>query len=69
MPHVKPRSPADWIEVNPEETAAFLVIISTGHIGEREENVGEFVASPCSPAVAYIKGQTIEVDDGEAYIR
>ena len=37
-------------------------------IGECEEDIGEFVAFLCSDAAAYVSGQSIAVDGGQAYM-
>ena len=68
MPHAKSPALAGWIDANPEESAAFISTIPMGRIGECEQDVGEFVAFLCSPAAAYVSGQTIAVDGGQAYM-
>lgn len=68
MPHAKSPALANWIESNPEESAAFISTIPMGRIGECEQDIGEFVAFLCSPAAAYVSGQTIAVDGGQAYM-
>ena len=68
MPHAKSPALAGWIEANPEESAAFIASIPMQRVGECEQDIGEFVAFLCSPAAAYVNGQTIAVDGGQAYM-
>ena len=68
MPHAKSPALANWIDSNPEESAAFMSTIPMGRVGECEQDIGEFVAFLCSPAAAYVSGQTIAVDGGQAYM-
>lgn len=68
MPHAKSPALANWIDSNPEESAAFISTIPMGRIGECEQDIGEFVAFLCSPAAAYVSGQTIAIDGGQAYM-
>jgi len=68
MPHAKSPGLKGWIEANPEESAAFIATIPMQRVGECEEDIGEFVAFLCSPAAAYVNGQTIAVDGGQAYM-
>ena len=37
-------------------------------VGECEEDIGRFVASLCSDASAYVNGQSIALDGGQAYL-
>jgi meso-butanediol dehydrogenase/(S,S)-butanediol dehydrogenase/diacetyl reductase len=68
LPHAKSPALAAWTEANPEEAAAFVATIPLGRIGECEGDVGEVVAFLCSGAAAYISGQSIAVDGGQAYV-
>jgi NAD(P)-dependent dehydrogenase (short-subunit alcohol dehydrogenase family) len=68
LPHAKSPALAAWTEANPEEAAAFVATIPMRRIGECEEDVGEFVAFLCSSAAAYVNGQSIAVDGGQAYM-
>lgn len=68
MPHAKSPGLAGWIEANPEESAAFIKTIPMARVGDCEEDIGEFVAFLCSPASAYVNGQTIAIDGGQAYM-
>ena len=68
LPHAKSPALVAWMEANPEEAAAFQATIPMGRVGECEEDIGEFVAFLCSPAAAYVSGQSIAVDGGQAYM-
>lgn len=67
LPHANSPALAAWTESNPEEAAAFIATIPMGRIGECEQDIGEFVALLCSDAAAYVNGQSIAVDGGQAY--
>lgn len=66
LPHAKSPALAAWAEARPEEAAAFEQSIPLGRIGDCEQDIGEFVAMLCSPESAYVNGQTIAVDGGQA---
>jgi len=68
LPHAKSPGLANWIEQNPEESAAFIATIPMKRVGECEEDIGEVAAMLCSPGAAYISGQSIAVDGGQAYM-
>jgi NAD(P)-dependent dehydrogenase (short-subunit alcohol dehydrogenase family) len=68
LPHAKSPALAAWTESNPEEAAAFVATIPMGRIGECEQDIGEFVAFLCSSSAAYVNGQSIAVDGGQAYM-
>jgi len=68
LPHAKSPALAAWTESHPEEAAAFVATIPMGRIGECEQDIGEFVAFLCSDAAAYVSGQSIAVDGGQAYM-
>lgn len=68
LPHAKSPGLVGWIENNPEEAEAFFSTIPMRRVGECEEDIGRFVAMLCSDASAYINGQTIAVDGGQAYL-
>lgn len=68
LPHAKSPGLEGWIRARPEEAAAFIATIPMGRIGECEEDIGEFVAFLCSDAAAYVSGQSIAVDGGQAYM-
>ena len=68
LPHAKSPALAAWTEANPAEAEAFVATIPMGRIGECEADIGEFVAFLCSDAAAYVNGQSIAVDGGQAYM-
>jgi NAD(P)-dependent dehydrogenase (short-subunit alcohol dehydrogenase family) len=68
LPHAKSPGLAWWIENNPEESAAFIATIPMRRVGECEEDIGRFVATLCSEDCAYVNGQSIAVDGGQAYM-
>jgi NAD(P)-dependent dehydrogenase (short-subunit alcohol dehydrogenase family) len=68
LPHAKSPALEKWIAHNPEEAAAFVRTIPLQRIGDCEADIGEFVAMLCGPESAYISGQSIAVDGGQAYI-
>jgi len=68
LPHAKSPGLEWWIENNPEESAAFIATIPMRRVGECEDDVGRFVATLCSDECAYINGQSIAVDGGQAYM-
>ena len=57
-----------WIDNNPKEAAFFINSIPMKRIGDCEDDIGKFVANLCSDACAYINGQSIAVDGGQAYM-
>jgi len=68
LPHAKSPGLEGWIDNNPEEAAAFIATIPLGRVGECEQDIGEVAAFLCSDAAAYISGQSIAVDGGQAYM-
>jgi NAD(P)-dependent dehydrogenase (short-subunit alcohol dehydrogenase family) len=68
LPHAKSPGLEWWIENNPEESAAFIATIPMQRIGECEEDIGRFVATLCSDDCAYVNGQSIAVDGGQAFM-
>ena len=68
MPHAKSPGLAWWIENKPEEAAEFISSIPQRRVGEGEEDIGRFVAMLCSDSSAYVNGQTIALDGGQALI-
>ncbi len=59
---------AGWIENAPEEAEAFFQTIPMRRVGELEEDIGRFVVTLCSDACAYVNGQSIALDGGQALI-
>ncbi|MFT4519695.1 MAG: meso-butanediol dehydrogenase/(S,S)-butanediol dehydrogenase/diacetyl reductase [Halioglobus sp.] len=68
LPHAKSPGLEWWMENNPEEAAAFVATIPQRRVGECEEDIGRFVMMLCSDASAYVNGQSIAVDGGQAYL-
>lgn len=68
LPHAKSPGLAWWIENRPEEAAEFIASIPQQRVGECEEDIGRFVVLLCSEGSAYINGQSIAVDGGQALI-
>lgn len=68
LPHAKSPGLVGWIESNPEEAEEFFATIPQRRVGECEEDIGRFVVMLCSEASAYVNGQTIGLDGGQAYL-
>lgn len=57
---------AMWSEHNPEEAAAFVKTVPLGRVGDCEDDIGRAVAWLCSDEAAYVTGQSIGLDGGQA---
>jgi len=57
-----------WMENNGDEAAQFLGTLPQGRVGDCEQDIGRFVVMLCSDASAYINGQSIGVDGGQALL-
>ena len=68
LPHATSPALAGWIESNPEEAAAFQSTIPMRRIGDCEADIGRFVAMLCSEDSAYVNGQSIALDGGQALL-
>jgi meso-butanediol dehydrogenase / (S,S)-butanediol dehydrogenase / diacetyl reductase len=68
MPHATSPGLAWWIENNPEESAAFIASIPMQRVGECEEDIGRAVASFCTDSFAYMNGQSVALDGGQAHV-
>ena len=68
LPHAKSPGLQWWMENRPEEAAAFVATIPQRRVGECEEDIGRFVAMLCSDASAYVNGQSIALDGGQAHL-
>ena len=55
-----------WMEHKAEDAEEFLASIPLGRVGDCETDIGRFVVMLCSDASAYINGQSIAVDGGQA---
>jgi NAD(P)-dependent dehydrogenase (short-subunit alcohol dehydrogenase family) len=68
LPHAKSPGLAWWMDNNPEEAAEFVASIPQRRVGECEADIGRFVALLCSDGSAYVNGQSIGLDGGQAYL-
>lgn len=68
LPHATSPGLKGWIEARPEEAAAFIATIPMQRIGDCEADIGRFVATLCSDDSAYVNGQSIAIDGGQAYM-
>ncbi len=68
LPHARSPGMNWWIENNPEEAAEFLATIPQRRVGDCEQDIGRFVAVLCSDASAYVNGQSIALDGGQAFL-
>ncbi|MFT7526520.1 MAG: meso-butanediol dehydrogenase/(S,S)-butanediol dehydrogenase/diacetyl reductase [Arenicella sp.] len=66
LPHASSPGMQWWMDSNPEEAAEFIASIPMQRIGDCEQDIGVFVATLCSDACAYVNGQSIAVDGGQA---
>ncbi len=68
LPHAKSPALADWIASDPEEAEKFFETIPMRRVGECEEDIGRFVAMLCGESSAYVNGQSIAIDGGQAHM-
>jgi NAD(P)-dependent dehydrogenase (short-subunit alcohol dehydrogenase family) len=68
LPHATSPGLKWWIDEYPDEAAEFIASIPMKRIGDCENDIGKFVATLCSDDCAYINGQSIAVDGGQAYM-
>ncbi len=68
LPHAKSPGLEWWMDNNPEEAAAFVATIPQRRVGDCEDDIGRFVAVLCSDASAYVNGQSIGLDGGQALL-
>jgi len=68
LPHALSPGLEGWVKANPEEAKAFIATIPQGRIGDCEEDIGQFVVMLCSDASAYVNGQSIAIDGGQAFM-
>ncbi|MHA7834250.1 MAG: SDR family NAD(P)-dependent oxidoreductase, partial [Algiphilus sp.] len=57
-----------WMREYPDESQAFVQTVPMQRIGDCEADIGRFVASLCSQDCAYVNGQSIALDGGQARI-
>jgi NAD(P)-dependent dehydrogenase (short-subunit alcohol dehydrogenase family) len=55
-----------WIEQRPEEAQAFLATVPLGRVGDCEHDIGSVVAFLASDRAAYLTGQSLLLDGGQA---
>jgi len=68
LPHASSPGLDRWAASNPEEAAAFFATLPLGRVGDIEVDIGRAVAALCCPDCAYINGQSIALDGGQAYL-
>ena len=68
LPHALSPGLKWWMENNPEEAEAFVNTIPQRRVGDCEDDIGRFVAMLCSDACAYVNGQSIGLDGGQALV-
>lgn len=68
LPHALSPGLAWWMDNHPEEAAAFVQTIPQRRVGDCEVDIGRFVVTLCSDACAYVNGQSIGLDGGQALI-
>ena len=68
LPHATSPGLAWWMDNNPEEAAEFVASIPQRRVGDCEADIGRFVAVLCSEGSAYVNGQSIGLDGGQAYL-
>ncbi len=68
LPHATSPGLAWWIENNPEESAEFIASIPMQRVGECEEDIGRAVARLCTDDFAYLNGQSVALDGGQALV-
>ena len=56
---------AAWAKYRPEEAEAFMKTVPQQRIGDCEQDIGDFVATLCSPESRFVNGQSIALDGGQ----
>lgn len=57
-----------WMREYPDESQAFVQSVPMQRVGDCEADIGRFVATLCSADCAYVNGQSIALDGGQARI-
>ena len=57
-----------WMSEYPEQGEAFVGTVPMQRVGDCEADIGRFVATLCSADCAYVNGQSIALDGGQARI-
>lgn len=68
MPLAASPALAWWIDNRPEEAEQFMQSIPQRRVGDCEADIGRFVAMLCGPDSAYVNGQSIGLDGGQAFL-
>jgi len=68
LPHAMSPGLEWWTTNNPEEAEEFIASIPQRRIGDCEQDIGRFVAMLCSDYSAYVNGQSIALDGGQAFL-
>ena len=68
LPHAMSPGLAWRIDNHPEEAEEFIASIPQRRVGDCEVDIGRFVVSLCSDASAYVNGQSIALDGGQALL-
>ncbi|MBA6411919.1 SDR family oxidoreductase [Parahaliea sp. F7430] len=68
LPHAMSPGLEWWTTNRPEEAKEFIASIPQRRIGHCEDDIGRFVAILCSDYSAYVNGQSIALDGGQAYL-
>lgn len=68
MPLAASPALAWWMENNPEEAESFLATVPQRRVGDCSEDIGRFVAMLCGSDSAYVNGQSIALDGGQAFV-
>lgn len=68
LPHGASPGLKMWMKLYPEESAEFVASIPMQRVGDCEVDIGRFVATLCSDDCAYVTGQSIAVDGGQAFM-
>ncbi len=68
LPHATSPGLAWWIENQPEEAAEFIASIPMKRVGDCEEDIGRAVARMCTDDFAYLNGQSVALDGGQALV-
>lgn len=57
-----------WAEERPEESARFFESVPLRRVGDPIEDIGRAIVFLCGPDSAYITGNSIALDGGQAYL-
>ncbi len=57
-----------WTRERPQEAAAFMATVPMQRLGDCEADIGRFVVMLCSDDCAYVNGQSIALDGGQAFL-